>query len=169
MRYLDYLPDVFQETREYQALGQSAGPLIDGLREEVEAVPEEYFPTTAEALLPRWERVLGLKESGTLEERRFAVLSRLAGIRPYTIERLRRQLAASMGEGNFSAEVYPDDFLLRVTVTPSAEGLMAAMMRELRRMIPANITLEAAVGTLQKAYGYAGAVLAVSEKIEIGQ
>ena len=142
---------------------------MDGLREEVEAVPEEYFPTTAEELLPRWERVLGLKESGTLEERRFAVLSRLAGIRPYTIERLRRQLAASMGEGNFSAEVYPDDFLLRVTVTPSAEGLMAAMMRELRRMIPANITLEAAVGTLQKAYGYAGAVLAVSEKIEIGQ
>ena len=75
MRYLDYLPDVFKETREYQALGQSAGPLIDGLREEVEAVPEEYFPTTAEELLPRWERVLGLKESGTLEERRFAVLS----------------------------------------------------------------------------------------------
>ena len=82
MRYLDYLPDVFQETREYQALGQSAGPLVDGLREEVEAVPEEYFPTTAEELLPRWERVLGLKESGTLEERRWGGLSRLGGIRP---------------------------------------------------------------------------------------
>ena len=67
MRYLDYLPDVFKETREYQALGKAAGPLVDGLREEVEAVPEEYFPTTAEELLPRWERVLGLKESGTLK------------------------------------------------------------------------------------------------------
>ena len=167
MRYLEYLPDVFQETREYQALDEAAGPLMEALREDVQSVPEEYFPTTAVELLPRWERVLGLGESGTLEERRFAVLSRLAGIRPYTIERLRRQLAASMGEGNFSAEVYPDDFLLRVTVSPSAEGLMAAMMRELRRMIPANITLETAVGTLQKAYGYTGAVLAVSDKVVI--
>ena len=167
MRYLDYLPDVFRETREYQALDAALGPLAEEVQEAVGGLPEEYFPTTAEELLPRWEKVLGLGGSGTLEERRFAVLSRLAGIRPYTVERLKRQLAASMGEGNFSAEVYPEDFLLRVTVTPSAEGLMQAMMRELRRMIPANITLEAAVGTLQKAYAYGGAVLAVSEKISL--
>ena len=167
MQYLDYLPDVFKETREYRALAGALGPLADGVREAVGEVPEAYFPTTAEELLPRWERVLGLRESGTLEERRFAVLSRLAGVRPYTIERLKRQLAASMGEGNFQAEVYPEDFLLRVTVTPGAEGLMGAMARELRRMIPANITLEAAVGTLQKAYAYGGAVLAVSEKISL--
>ena len=165
MQYLDYLPDVFRQTREYIALDQSAGPLMEKVRQEVEKVPEEYFPTTAGDLLPRWEKVLGLTPSGSLSERRFAVLSRLAGIRPYTIERLKRQLAASMGEGNFSAEVYPEDFLLRVTVAPSAESLMAAMVRELRRMIPANITLETAVGTLQTTYLYTGAVLAVSDKV----
>lgn len=167
MKYLAYLPEVFRETEEYQALGEAFDPLMAGVQDGVGAVPEEYFPLTAEEELVRWERVLGLSGSGEMEQRRFAVLTRLAGIRPYTEAQLKRQLTASMGEGQFMVEVWPENFLLRVSVLPGAEKLLSAMTKELRRMIPANMTLETAVSQAQETGVYTGAVLWVSERVQI--
>ncbi len=111
--------------------------------------------------------MLGLTGTGTLEERRFAVISRLAGVRPYTIVQLRRQLTAAMGKGQFTAEVFPDEFLLRVEVAPESANLLDAMVRELRIMIPANIELETAVWTEQTSGVWGGAVLAVSDQLQL--
>jgi hypothetical protein len=167
MEYVQYLPEVFRETEEYQALGKAFDPLAAEVKAGIGRVPEEYLPSTAEQELTRWEQVLGLSGSGELSERRFAVLTRLAGVRPYTLAQLKRQLRASMGEGQFTAEVWPEDFLLRVSVQPGAEKLLSAMARELRRMIPANITLETAVGEAQETGIYSGAVLWVSERVYV--
>ncbi len=167
MKYLDYLPDAFAQTSEYTALGNAVDPPLSEWEAEVAALPQEYFPTTAETRLDRWERVLGLTSTGSLDQRRFAVISRLAGVRPYTIAQLRRQLTAAMGKGQFTAEVFPDEFLLRVEVAPESADLLDAMGKELRRMIPANIELEMAVWTEQTSGVWAGAVLAVSDRIEL--
>lgn len=167
MKYQEYLPDVFRETEEYRALGDAFDPVVAEVQEGMHTVPEEYFPLTAEEELVRWERVLGLSGGGEIEERRFAVLTRLAGIRPYTEAQLKRQLTASMGEGQFMVEVWPENFLLRVSVLPAAEKLLSAMAKELRRMIPANMTLETAVSQAQEAGIYTGAVLWVSERVRI--
>ncbi len=168
MDYLSYLPEVFRETEEYRALGQVFDPLTADIESGIDAVPEEYMPSTAEGELVRWERVLGLSGSGGLEERRFAVLTRLAGVRPYTEAQLKRQLRASMGEGQFTVEVWPERFLLRVSVLPGVEKLLSAMARELRRMIPANMTLETAVSQAQEAGIFTGALLTVSDRMKIG-
>ncbi len=166
MKYQDYLPDAFRQTAEYTALGAAVDEPMAEWEKEVAALPQEYFPTTAVSRLGRWEKVLGITGStGTLEQRRFAVISRLAGVRPYTIVQLRRQLTAAMGKGQFTAEVFPDEFLLRVEVAPESAGLLDAMGRELRRMIPANIVLETAVWTEQTSGISAGAVLAVSDRV----
>ncbi len=167
MDYLDYLPDAFRETKEYQALGEAFDPLTAELEDGIGAVPEEYLPSSAQEQLVRWERVLGLSGSGDIAERRFAVLTRLAGIRPYTMAQLKRQLRASMGEGQFAAEVWPDEFLLRVSVPSGAEKLLSAMARELRRMIPANMTLETAVSEPLESGLYTGAVLCISDRMQI--
>lgn len=116
MEYMKELPEVFSLTEEYRGLGDGLSPEMKAIREAVEAIPAEYLPGSAEELLPRWEKILGLKGAGNLSERRFSVLSRLAGLRPYTIARLRQQLSAAMGEGKFTAEVDPENFLLRVEV-----------------------------------------------------
>lgn len=135
--------------------------------QQVAGLPVEYFPNTADERLGRWEQVLGLTGTGTLEERRFAVISRLAGVRPYTIVQLRRQLTAAMGKGQFTAEVFPNEFLLRVEVAPESANLLDAMVRELRIMIPANIELETAVWTEQTSGVWGGAVLAVSDQLQL--
>lgn len=167
MKYQDYLPDTFRQTAEYTALGAAVDEPVAEWENEVAALPQEYFPTTAESRLGRWEKVLGLTSTGTIEQRRFAVISRLAGVRPYTIVQLRRQLTAAMGKGQFTAEVFPDEFLLRVEVAPESADLLDAMGRELRRMIPANIVLETAVWTEQTSEVWAGAVLAVSDRVSL--
>ena len=167
MKYLEYLPDLFRETEEYPALGEAVDQPLDEWRQQVAGLPAEYFPNTAGERLGRWEKVLGLSGTGTLEERRFTVISRLAGVRPYTIVQLRRQLTTAMGKGQFTAEVFPDEYLLRVEVAPESAHLLDAMGRELRRMIPANITLETAIWTEQTSQIWAGAVLAVTDRVQL--
>ena len=72
-----------------------------------------------------------------------------------------------MGKGQFTAEVFPDEYLLRVEVAPESAHLLDAMGRELRRMIPANITLETAIWTEQTSQIWAGAVLAVTDRVQL--
>lgn len=167
MEYLEYLPDPFRETREYREMGNALSPEMKTVSEKIAQVPEEYLPASAGELLPRWEKILNLTPTGDLSQRRFAVLTRLSGLRPYTIVRLRQQLTAAMGEGRFTAEVYPEDFLLRVEVEAGAEELLSAMSRELRRMIPANIELETAAAERQQTGLFAGALIRVSERVRI--
>ena len=60
MKYQDYLPDTFRQTAEYTALGAAVDEPVAEWENEVAALPQEYFPTTAESRLGRWEKVLGL-------------------------------------------------------------------------------------------------------------
>ena len=167
MEYMKELPEVFSLTEEYRGLGDGLSPEMKAIREAVGAIPAEYLPGSAGELLPRWEKILGLKGAGNLSERRFSVLSRLAGLRPYTIARLRQQLSAAMGEGKFTAEVDPENFLLRVEVEAGSEHLLSAMSRELRRMIPSNIELETAAGGREETGVFQGAVMAVTDRLRI--
>jgi len=167
MKYKEYLPDILKENEVFAAFGEAVDPLVGEVVGAIGALPEGYLPGSAEELLPRWEFALGLSGGGSLEERRFAVLSRLAGIRPYTAAQLKRQLSAAMGEGKFALEVWPEEFLLRVSVLPGCEMLLVPMVRELRRMIPANMILETAVSQPEEEKLKVGIVMCVSERMRL--
>lgn len=164
MAYLDDLPQIVAGILEYQALGRAVDPVLLDLRGRIEAFPQEVLPQQAAgAVLERWEKMAGLSSQGSLERRRFRLLSRLGSLRPYTLEQLRRQLAAAFGrEDGFSVQLDPEGFSLSVEVDAAGEPVLADLTAELRRMIPANLVLHTGVGQSEEFPLYAGAVLQVS-------
>lgn len=164
MAYLDDLPVFLRNVREYRALAAAFDPVMEELKKEFAAFSEKLQPSSAEGeILARWEKMTSLPSAGTLEQRRFRLLSRLGSLRPYTEEQLRRQLAVAFGrEDCFTVDIDGEAFTAAVEVDPDGEHVLAAMTDELRRMIPANMILYTRVGAGEEMSLCAGAVLQVT-------
>ena len=164
MAYLDELPGFLRNIREYKALAEAFDPVLEDLKERITAFPLSVLPGTAEDdILRRWEKMTELSSIGTLEQRRFRLLSRLGSLRPYTVEQLRRQLASAFGKDDcFSVDVDGENFTLTVEVDSDSADVLAAMTEELRRMIPANLILHTQVGQSEQADLFIGAVMQVT-------
>ena len=169
MAYLDDLPVFLRNVREYRALAAVFDPVIKDLQEQFAAFSEKLQPSSAEGeILARLEKMTSLPSAGTLEQRRFRLLSRLGSLRPYTEEQLRRQLAVAFGrEDCFVIDIDKEAFTAAVEVDPDGESVLAAMTGELRRMIPANMILYTRVGAGEEMPLYAGAVLQVTSLHDI--
>ena len=90
-----------------------------------------------DAGLKRYESMLGLPSTGTIEERRSAILALFNQALPYTIRRLRQLLDASCGEGNY--EVSVDKFTMRIVLYPEAELSKQSVRDLVKKIVPANI------------------------------
>lgn len=167
MAYLDDLPELVRGIAEYQALGKAADPLLGDLQEKIRQFPAEVLPGEAEGeLLARWEKMTGLPSDGSLAQRRFRLMSRLGCLRPYTLAQLKRQLAAAFGrEDGFLVQLDPDAFLLSVEVDAAGQAVLADLTAELRRMIPANLTLYTGVSQAEEAGIFAAVVMQVTVKL----
>ena len=164
MAYLDDLPVFLRNIREYKALAAAFDPVMEDLLKEFSSFSERLQPDTAEGeFLSRWEKMALLPSSGTPEQRRFRLLSRLGSLRPYTAEQMRRQLAVAFGrEDCFDVDIDGEAFTAAVEVDPDGEHVLAAMTDELRRMIPSNMILYTRVAAGEETRLYAGAVLQVT-------
>lgn len=169
MAYLDDLPALAAGILEYQALGGAVDPILSDLSSRIAAFPLQVLPQQAQgALLERWEKMTGLSSGGSLEQRRFRLISRLASLRPYTLEQLRRQLAAAFGrEDGFSVTLDAEAFSLSVEVDKAGEAVLADLTAELRRMIPANLTLHTGVGQSEELALFTGIKMQVTAAIRL--
>lgn len=167
MAYLDDLPQLLQPVAEYRALGKALDPLMTHLTGEISQFPVAVLPREARgALLARWEEMVGLTPAGTEAQRQFRLISRLTGLRPYTAEQLRRQLAAAFGrEDGFSVEIDAAAFSVTVEVDEGGADVLSGLTAELREMIPANMSLYTGVSQAEVLSLYAGAVLQVSQRL----
>lgn len=169
MAYLDDLPAFLRGIREYRALGEAFDPVILDLQARIGAFPADVQPSAAGGyFLRRWEKMAGLTPSGTEEQRRFRLMSRLGSLRPYTPRQLERQLTAAFGrENSFSADIDSENFILSVEVDPDGEAVLTAMTEELRRMIPANLILYTGVAQSEKTPLFTGAAMQVTSTHDI--
>ena len=74
-----YYPRIYADVKEMQAVLQSEGELVDGVKSGIERVFNNCFVDTADSIsLSEYEKILGLDSKGmTLDERRRAVKARL--------------------------------------------------------------------------------------------
>ena len=166
MAYLDDLPLLVRGIAEYKALGAAVDPLLGGLQQKIRQFPLETLPGESQGeLLARWEKMTGLPSDGSLAQRRFRLMSRLGCLRPYTLSQLKRQLAAAFGrEDGFLVQLDPAAFSLSVEVDAAGQAVLADLTAELRRMIPANLTLYTGVSQAEETCVFAGVALQVTVK-----
>ena len=88
-----------------------------------------------------WEKLLGitLKESDTLEERRFRILSWWSQELPYTLPKLNERLTALCGKDGY--EIFEDftNYLMTFEIKLENRENINSIVDMLDRMLPANI------------------------------
>lgn len=138
----DYLPPILLKTYEFPLLCDTEQPEIDRLHDAADAVLDAQFLSTAgEYAIQRYEKIFGVvpQDTDTLDERRFKVLTRINTQLPFSVRRLRQQLATLCGEDGYKLEVSGDRYTLTVKVALTAKRNQQAVEELLADIVPANM------------------------------
>lgn len=160
MKLIDHLPLILQGVAEYRALCDALEEEMISLRGGIEAVRRNLVISTAEEEgLSRWESALGISGTGSLSDRRAAILARMVDL-PYSLVRLRSRLIGMVGENGFV--LHAEGLRVHILLSLEAQGAFSEVCRTIRRILPANIelTVEVKLTTNREIAGMTHAVLA---------
>jgi len=141
-RLIDYLPEMLREVREYKAITQAEEDIVFGLHDMLRTALDNAFAAHADEYgLSRWEKMLGIvpRSGATTDERRTALLTRLAEQLPYTYRALTRTLTAICGEDGFKISLDAGNYTITVLVGIPAGGVLGEVHDHLKRVCPANL------------------------------
>ena len=138
----DYLPPILLKTYEFPLLCETEQLEIDRLHDAADAVLDAQFLSTAgEYAIQRYEKIFGVvpQDTDTLDERRFKVLTRINTQLPFSVRRLRQQLATLCGADGYKLEVRGGKYTLTVKVALTAKRNQQAVEELLADIVPANM------------------------------
>lgn len=138
----DYLPPVLLKTYEFPLLCKTEQREFDRLNTAVDEVLDAQFVSTAgERGIERYEQIFSIvpQDTDTLDERRFRVLAKINAQLPFSIRRLRQQLATLCGEDGYKLEVSGGKYTLSVKVALTAKRNQQAVEELLADIVPANM------------------------------
>ena len=138
----DYLPPILLKTYEFPLLCETEQPEIDRLHDAADAVLDAQFISTAgETAIARYEKIFGITpmDTDTLAERRFKVLAKINAQLPFSVRRLRQQLATLCGADGYKLEVSGGKYTLSVKVALTAKRNQQAVEGLLADIVPANM------------------------------
>lgn len=145
-RYLiDYLPPFMRDFHEMKHIMATEQHEIDALWEASKKVLSDQFVSTAtEDGISRHERILGIVPKGTrtLDDRRFAVLTRMNEQLPYTLPSLKHKLENLCGKDGYSVECDVKNFILKVRIALTARNNYDAVCEMLKKVVPANMVID---------------------------
>ncbi len=134
----NYLPDVIKLIFEYQKLSAAENPEFNKLILEQENSLSDCFVQDATLNgIKRWEKILKIPPSGTIEDRRATIIGRLNETLPYTIRRLRQMLNALCGEDGYTMQI--DGYSMYIKIPDRLATIGVSVYQMLRRVVPANI------------------------------
>lgn len=149
MSLLEYLPEFMREIKEIKVIMSAEDNFLtggnDGLDLAVKNVfKDQFINTAAKDGIERFENMLKIvsRESEGLDVRRFRLFVRFNEKLPYTLPKLKEQLAALCGEDGYS--VYADvfNFNLVVKIALKSKGMFNEVGHMLERMVPLNMCVD---------------------------
>ena len=138
----EYLPPILLDTFEFPVICNAAQTQLNEQILAVEAVLNASFVSIAgENGIARYEKIFGIahQDTDTLDERRFRVLSKINAQLPFSIRRLKQQLATLCGENGYKLVLSPEQYTLEVKVELTAKRNLNAVEDLLRDIVPANL------------------------------
>lgn len=163
---IDYLPPVMAELLEMQGITSAVQPQIDALWNETEYLLDElYIPYASGIGLKRWEKLLGLPSSGSVEKRRQEILLVLQSRLPYTETFLKDYLEEVLGDVILTVDY--GQYLISIEAGSENEEILSSLSVQLRQIIPANMALFLAIMEEYLAWIYTGCLLQVTDTVEV--
>lgn len=140
---IDYLPHYMQEYAEIKAIMKAEQPEIDSLWSSVEQALADQFILEASAYgVSRWESMLSIspKDTDTLDERKFRILTRLNQELPYTLTKLKEALTTLCGADGYFIDLQAAEYCITVKLAVGNYSNYQEVADLLAKMIPANLT-----------------------------
>lgn len=140
---IDYLPHYMQEYKEIRAIMEAEQPEVDALWSAVDkAFSDQFILDATEYGVKRWESMLGIspKDTDSLNERKFRILTRLNQELPYTMTRLKESLTTLCGADGFSINLQAENRHVEVTLALGNQNNYQDVVNLLTTVLPANPT-----------------------------
>jgi hypothetical protein len=142
-KLIDYLPHFMQGYREMAVIMESEQTEIDRLWMESEnALADQFIHEATESGIKRWEFMLGIspKDTDSLDERRFRILTKLNQELPYSLRKLEQALTNLCGNAMFSVEINAAEYHVEIKLGLENKRNYHEVVDLLAKMIPANMT-----------------------------
>jgi hypothetical protein len=142
---IDYLPSFMQSFRELNKIMETEQKEVDSLWKGCKAVLDNQFIASADEYgIERYEYMLGIvpKTTHSLEDRRFAVLTRMNKQLPYTMRSLKQMLENLCGKDGYSVELDAINYILKVRIALSQRNNYNAVCEMLDDVVPANMIID---------------------------
>lgn len=170
MKLIDYWIPQIQETKEFKEIASAEQPEVDLLHQEISDFPNEIIVKTAtDAGLTKYERVLDIPKTSNLDIRRFNVLLKLNNKVNLTYRWLENKLQLAVGKNCYQIDLDHDHYILRVSVTADKENILINLKKELRKLIPANLGLEASTLEHEECKVYTGVIVRTRDIMTLGE
>lgn len=142
-KLIDYLPHFMQEYFEMQKIMEAEQPEFDQVWIESENVLSDQFILDAnEYGVKRWESMLKVtpKDTDSLDERKFRILTKLNQELPYTLVRLKEALTTLCGADGFSIDLQATNYHIVIKLALINENNYEEVVDLVTKMVPANLT-----------------------------
>lgn len=144
-RLLELLPGFLRQYREYRVIMGTEQVELDSIQARIsDLLSDGFIDTATEEGLAHMERMYGIaaEKGASLNERRFAIKTKLSRSLPYTMRQYRAMLAAMCGAGNFEVALDHGEYALRVIVPVERNGweLAKAVNQLSKEVLPANLS-----------------------------
>lgn len=118
---------------------------IEKLNTEITRLDEDnYFDNTSESRVIRWEKILSLtpRADDTLDERRFAVHTRVIDKLPYTFRIIEKELKALSPESEFTRQMSANGMTVTVKLPLTSVSKIADVDSLLDKKLPLDVVYE---------------------------
>lgn len=142
---LKYLPEFFHDIIDFAELCKTYDVEFLLLEKEIEKLLNNFFfDFLGEEGCKRWEDILkiSMRETDTLEDRRFRIKSIYLGDTPYTERTLLEKLEMLVGTGNVTVDIDVENSKVTVRLSLSRKNKIAEVEKMIDRMVPLNMVID---------------------------
>lgn len=142
-KLIDYLPHFMKDYVELRQIMEAEQPEVDALWVACEnALADQFIMDATEYGVKRWENMLKVtpKDTDSVDERKFRILTKLNQELPYTLTKLKEALITLCGVDGFSIDLQPTAYHIEVKLAVSNKNNYQDVVNLVSKMIPANLT-----------------------------
>ncbi|CAI3542765.1 MULTISPECIES: putative phage tail protein [Clostridium] len=141
---LDYIPPVLADAEEQKQIFKALNPEINMLWAEIERAQNNQFISSSDEYgVARRENMLSIKPKNTetLDDRKFRLLSREIEKLPYTYRVLKNKLKALCGENGYTLNIDYENEIVDIKIELTSRKSFDEVELMTEKMIPLNMVI----------------------------
>lgn len=140
---ITHIPSFLRDVEEYNQIFESENIELENAENRAKEMLRELTSTTAISYgLNKYEEALNIPTTNSsIEERRFAIKSKLINQLPFNMNWLENKLKSLVGIGNYTISLDTSNFSLSISISHIFPDIANNLNTTLRQEIPANLLL----------------------------